>query len=146
LPRSGLPPPGERPQYERGEGSVYCWGYNAYGQIGDGTTALRKFATPVYASNAAPFGSDLLCNVTADCADDGKPCTIAKCIGGTCKHVAAPNGVGCADGAPCTTAGTCKGGKCQSKLIVCNDANKCTADACAPATGRCVHAPIGGCK
>ena len=32
-------------------GSVYCWGYNNYGQLGDGTTTSRTVPTPVATAN-----------------------------------------------------------------------------------------------
>ena len=43
--------------------SLYCWGDNAYGQLGDGTTNLHDYATKVYGKNfaAVSAGFDHTC-------------------------------------------------------------------------------------
>ena len=130
----------------RGDGSVYCWGYNADSQLGDMTTGQRTKPKWVYRTNDAPFGEST-CKVAADCAEDGAACTVGVCTAGACKHVAAPDGVGCDDGRACTAVGSCSKASCSAgKAIACDDKNKCTTDRCAPATGACQHLPIKGCK
>ena len=52
-----------------GTGAIYCWGANAYGQLGDGTTASRS--APVLVSGALHFkavavGDRHTCGVTTD--------------------------------------------------------------------------------
>ena len=83
-----------------------------------------------------------ICFATADC-DDGNACTIDACdpITGQCTHAAGPDGTACADADPCTTGLTCSSGVCGTRPA-CNDGNRCTADACDPATGACVSTPV----
>jgi hypothetical protein len=79
------------------------------------------------------------------CTDDGNPCTDDLCdrTTGACIH---PNNfVPCSDGNPCTFGDSCRDGTCHSGTPnPCNDSNVCTADACDPATGACLHAPADG--
>jgi len=47
------------------DGSLYCWGDNNLGQLGDGTTNLHDYATKVYGKyfGAVSAGSDHTCAV-----------------------------------------------------------------------------------
>ena len=74
-----------------------------------------------------------------DC-DDNNPCTEDSCDpAGGCVH--APVGGDCDDGNACTAGEVCVAGACQwSSVLVCNDGNPCTDDACHPADG-CVFTP-----
>ncbi len=71
--------------------------------------------------------------------DDGNLAD-GDCCSGLCTHdgPAAP----CSDGNACTEGDTCNGaGACVAGGVRhCDDANDCTSDACAPATG-CIHTP-----
>ncbi len=100
--------------------------------------------------------------------DDGNPCTSDdKCLNDVCKAggvrtctddnvctndscdktlgcVFAPKAGPCNDNNACTDADACKDGKClPGTATTCDDANPCTADACAKATG-CSHAAKAG--
>ena len=72
-----------------------------------------------------------------DC-DDANPCTADSCNPGKgCVHT--PTGGGCDDGNVCTVGDHCEGGLCvPSKALDCDDADVCSNDSCAPATG-CLH-------
>jgi hypothetical protein len=86
------------------------------------------------------------------CTDtDGNACTIAGCTGaGTSdqNHNFAGSGTSCSDGYACTSfdgseggSDACDGaGTCLGTPIACDDANACTDDSCAPASG-CVSTP-----
>ncbi len=57
-----------------------------------------------------------------------------------------PKNTPCYDGKACTKVDTCTDkGQCQGTLLVCDDSDKCTSDACNAATGKCVFKPIVGC-
>ncbi len=45
-------------------GAVWSWGYNGYGQLGDGTTADRGYAAPVLDYHGTPF-MDVVCVASA---------------------------------------------------------------------------------
>ncbi len=77
---------------------------------------------------------------SASC-DDGNVCTDDSCDPATgCHHV--DNTLPCSDGSACTAGDTCGGGVCHSgPVIVCDDGNPCTSDACNPASG-CVFTPL----
>lgn len=80
--------------------------------------------------------------VPADC-DDANPCTLDKCIGGTCVHGALPDGAQCSDGDACTGADTCSNGTCVGGSIkVCGD-GQCELANCDPTTGKCKPAQDG---
>jgi hypothetical protein len=85
------------------------------------------------------------CSVAASNAFFGDPCA------GTYKQLkiqaacsdqeqAPPDGAPCDDGDACTLIDTYQDGQCiGSGSPDCDDANPCTDDLCAPATGACVH-------
>lgn len=83
-----------------------------------------------------------LCFGAADC-DDANPCTVDACSAteGRCAHTPTPDGLACEDNDPCTLGNACVSGACGTPAA-CGDANPCTADSCAPATGGCVHVPV----
>ena len=104
---------------------------------------------------------DDACTVGDACADGGcskgavKDCNDANgCTGdscdtktGGCGHKVLV-GQACDDGDACTAGDACdgpQGGSCGAgKLADCDDKNPCTVDTCAPATGKCGHAPTEG--
>ena len=62
-------------------GKVYCWGYNFYGQLGNGSTANSPYAVPVYSS-----GTTVLEHVIQVSAGDYHTCAViyggaAECWG-----------------------------------------------------------------
>lgn len=85
----------------------------------------------------ACFGGTCGPLATLNC-DDANPCTTDACKAKSgCLHL--PVAATCSDGDACTQGEGCTNGKCQGgKAVVCADANPCTDDACAAATG-CVH-------
>jgi len=73
---------------------------------------------------------------------DGLACVTNVCDAKTGQCVAKAGGLDCEDGNACSSGDLCKGGVCiPGKWLVCNDANACTNDACAPKTGKCVFNP-----
>ncbi|MCB9723046.1 MAG: hypothetical protein H6748_03255 [Spirochaetaceae bacterium] len=97
-------------------------------------------------------GSDPLCcsiacvaSASGASCSDGNVCTVGDACDGAGSCVVGPPspGMACSDGDPCTladvcdAAGVCVGGS----LLVCDDANDCTADSCLPAGG-CSFAPV----
>ncbi len=63
---------------------------------------------------------------------------------GKCGTIPANEGESCEDGSVCTAWDTCADGTCvPGKLIVCDDANVCTVDACDAELG-CTHAAADG--
>jgi hypothetical protein len=81
------------------------------------------------------------CFSDPDC-DDGNPCTKETCDTalGRCVREVLPDGTACDDGDLCTEGGLCRNGVCGVP-VRCDDQNRCTTDACDPATGRCVNRP-----
>ncbi|MBX3276239.1 MAG: lamin tail domain-containing protein [Sandaracinaceae bacterium] len=75
------------------------------------------------------------CRASAPCTGACRSCVRLACIptpaGGACE-----DGDLCTSGETCSEAGVCSGGA----AIACDDANTCTTDVCAPATG-CVFTP-----
>ncbi len=78
----------------------------------------------------------------ANC-NDGNPCTDDSCdVESGCQHNA--NTAPCSDGSVCTQGDLCLEGDCVGgEALLCDDANPCTADGCAPASG-CTHDPVAG--
>ncbi|MBM4345927.1 MAG: hypothetical protein FJ100_21345 [Deltaproteobacteria bacterium] len=62
--------------------------------------------------------------------DDKNPCTVEACnpVTGACEVT--PTSQSCTDGNPCTQFDQCAGGKCVGALVLCDDGNVCTTDAC----------------
>ncbi len=75
---------------------------------------------------------------------DGDPCTVDNCDpkSGKCIHDAAQESSSCNDGNLCTQSSKCVQGKCLGVSKDCDDNSPCTADSCAPSTGKCAHAPV----
>ncbi len=79
------------------------------------------------------------------CADDGNPCTTARCEPGWgCLQENVLNGTSCADADRCDGVEVCTAGICAAAgvPVVCDDGNPCTTNACSPATGACSFAPL----
>ncbi len=78
--------------------------------------------------------------------DDDNGCTSDTCSADKgCVYT--PAGGACDDGNGCTVGDVCGGAGCVAgKIKGCDDANPCTVDACAPATGACGHdgVPLAG--
>ena len=73
--------------------------------------------------------------------DDGNDCTFDKCdLTKGCLSSALDGFQPCDDGDKCTEKGVCNGEKCQSKLVICDDDNPCTIDACQSDSG-CTNLP-----
>ncbi|MSQ83937.1 MAG: hypothetical protein EXR77_13820 [Myxococcales bacterium] len=97
-------------------------------------------------ANSEPCDDSSACTIKDGCADgkcggaalvcdDKNPCTDDACdpIKG-CAN-AAKDGA-CDDGDACTKGDACNAGKCAATdIVVCDDKNPCTTDACEPATG-----------
>lgn len=69
--------------------------------------------------------------------DDSNKCTLEQCDPKTGNTLHVPIVASCEDGNKCTVGDQCLGGQCapgQSSLM-CDDSNKCTQDACDPASG-----------
>jgi len=82
--------------------------------------------------------------------DDGNPCTTGLCQPGLAadkdaKCIQSPlkNGAPCDDGNVCSSQDRCIAGVCGGDLLVCNDSNPCTTDAC-DKTGGCTYTAKDG--
>lgn len=54
-------------------GNVFCWGYNAYGQVGDGTQVDRPLAVPVPSFGTDTDGDGVIDLIDLDDDGDGVP-------------------------------------------------------------------------
>ena len=83
-------------------------------------------------------GTPLDCNDNNPCTNDG--CSPnSGCVNNN-------NTAPCDDFDGCTAGDICTDGKCVAgKPKVCDDSDKCTTDACNPATGQCIFKGIPGC-
>jgi hypothetical protein len=52
---------------------VFCWGYNAYGQVGDGTQVDRPLAVPVPSFGTDTDGDGVIDLIDLDDDGDGVP-------------------------------------------------------------------------
>ncbi len=78
------------------------------------------------------------CEAAVDCPQANTPCQAATCTNGACGIALLANEVTCTDGDSCTTNDACKEGQCLGAVLLCDDGNPCTADACVQASG-CVN-------
>jgi hypothetical protein len=101
------------------------------------------------------------CVAASDCADDGEPCTVETCLGGSCTSADAPSGTPCDDGVclgdgtacvACLSDEQCEPPtpKCDEAAFACvaclvhadcDDGDACTVDSCVEQA--CEH--TGGC-
>ena len=102
-----------------------------------------KAGTCVHAPAQKPAGGPVCaCGKDSDCAADGNACTSVACVDHDCKN-ADLSGSACGDGDSCTTDDACAAGVCKAgPLTSCDDANPCTGDTCAAATGVCANTPV----
>ena len=111
------------------DGSVECWGINDKAQVGIGDTNTAQI----------PQTLDLAGPVKHLSFGLNHACAINDAASKTCKHSAAPDGIGCGYSNACTAAATCKAGACQlPSQLVCNDNIACTDDLCAESSGQCL--------
>jgi subtilisin-like proprotein convertase family protein len=83
-----------------------------------------------------------LCEHVAVVCNDNNSCTDDTCVSPTTGCVYTPNDSNtCSDNNACTQTDSCVNGTCVgTNPIDCDDANVCTTDSCAPASGTCAHA------
>ncbi len=84
------------------------------------------------------------CVGTKTICNDGNACTADACDAtkGTCAASPQAKLYPCSDGNLCTTNDVCDGASaCAGSAVKCDDANPCTHDACAAATGTCTATP-----
>ncbi len=77
--------------------------------------------------------------------DDGKVCTNDQCDvkTGACAWTA--KGGACSDGDGCTAGDTCQAATCvPGPVVVCQDDESCTTEACDKASGQCIVTPVPG--
>ncbi len=140
------------------------------GACGGGVAVVCDDAQPCTVDQCDPEAGGCVWAAVADgqACDDGNACTTAGvcaqgvCVGqepvvceaaGPCQEATcapdegcvvknAASGSVCDDGDPCTKAGVCKSGECQTVPVPCSDGNPCTLDACDPLQGGCVNTPM----
>ena len=110
--------------------------------------------------DGAPCNDDNPCTIgdlcqTAQClAGIAKPCTstdecqTAKCdqVDGKCVFTDKQDGLPCNDATVCTSADVCDSGACGGTIIVCDDGNPCSVDACDDVTGCTASHFTGSCS
>ncbi|MBW1806944.1 MAG: trypsin-like serine protease [Deltaproteobacteria bacterium] len=144
------------PAFITRDGQEYVAGITSYGDencayYGCSTTVdeYESFIIDyVGGENGASCTSSSQCD-SGNCVDG--VCCATTCPGecmacnvggswGTC--VTVPNGTGCPDSNQCNGTETCQNGVCASgQPLDCSNANKCTDDDCAPASG-CLYSPM----
>lgn len=132
-------------------------------KAGDAKCGGKRTCLPDGAAGAPPGGGLSSCQapepeaekcdgIDNDCdgqsdestCDDGNPCTIDNCGGGSGCQYTNKEGSCDADDSVCTALDTCKNGKCApGKAISCDDNNACTADKCDTKTG-CQYQALSG--
>jgi len=115
---------GEHTVTLKSDGTVWAWGRNDTGQLGDTTTTDRP--TPVQVSGLSLFpacGAMTACNAGT----------------GTCVAPPVANGTACSDSNACTQTDTCQSGTCTgASPVTCAAPDQChDAGTCIPATGLC---------
>ncbi|MBM4361739.1 MAG: hypothetical protein FJ104_03585, partial [Deltaproteobacteria bacterium] len=83
------------------------------------------------------------CQVACDSPGTCQRQTGTRCVNGTtCRYAKELDDTACDDGDACTNA-VCFDGACVVDSVKdCSDQDRCTTDACDPATGTCSHDPI----
>ncbi len=79
--------------------------------------------------------------VTIVC-DDSQACSLDGCVPATGCVFLPLQGPSCNDANACTTGDLCVNGTCTGTPKNCDDGKPCTADACAPSTGKCGHVQL----
>lgn len=66
------------------DGSAWCWGQNAYGEVGDGTKTMRTLAVRVTKPGILPSVPVALSGVTAIAAGSGQSCAVVDDLTAWC--------------------------------------------------------------
>ena len=148
-----------------------CTGDNicAKGVCGGGTKVVCDDKNPCTKDTCDPkagcvfkaLANGATCDDGSKCTDPDK-CDEGKCIGelipnakptSACEQLAcdpltgkvtakaAPDGLQCDDGKPCTIGDQCLTGSCKGKVLVCNQGDPCADDFCDEKTGSCAQKP-----
>lgn len=108
----------------KSDGTIWNWGWNAWGQLGDNTTIQHN--SPVQVTGFSLFP---VCGPMAAC----------NAGTGLCMASPATNGTACNDSNACTQVDTCQGGACTGgSPVVCVASDQChTLGVCSSASGVC---------